>query len=147
MMILDIIINIICSFVGTVAFSILFCVPKRYYLWCGITGIAGWMLYLLLINFSSELVANFFGTVIVVLMARILAVYKRCPITIFLIPGIFPLIPGSSVYYTVYYLVTEQISESLNAAGRALTIAFAIVLGIVCVVSIPKKHFVFKKSK
>ncbi len=144
-MILNIVVNIICSFIGTVAFSILFCVPKRYYLWCGITGVVGWMVYVLAINVSSELVSNFLGTVIVVLMARILAVYKRCPITIFLIPGIFPLIPGSSVYYTVYYLVTEQYNQSINSAGKALTIAFAIVLGIVCVVSIPKKHFILKK--
>ena len=36
------------AFVGTVAFALLFGVPKRFYPACGFIGAAGWLLYLLL---------------------------------------------------------------------------------------------------
>ena len=35
---------------------------------------------------------------------------EKCPITIFLVSGIIPLVPGAGIYYTAYYLVTGQMS-------------------------------------
>ena len=65
----------------------------------------------------------------------------KCPITVFLISGIFPLVPGAGVYYTAYYLVTDQIALAGERGLGALKIAFAIVLGIAFVVSIPREVF------
>ncbi len=137
--------HFICSFIGTIAFSVLFNVPKRYYVWCGLTGTAGWVLYVLLVEASvTDTMATFFGTIIVVLMSRILAIHMKCPITIFLVSGIFPLIPGASVYYTAYYIVVNELSDAVTKGLLAVKIAFAIVLGIVFIVSIPKKYFIWE---
>lgn len=43
-----VILTTIAAAVGTVAFSLLFGVPKRYYIPCGLIGGAGWLLYSLL---------------------------------------------------------------------------------------------------
>lgn len=133
--------HIICSFIGTVSFSMLYNVHSRYYFYCGITGTAGWICYCLLVPYISPVLATFFGTVVVVLMSRILAVWRKCPITVFLISGIFPLIPGTSVYYTAYYFVTNDLAMAVDKGMLALKLAFAIVLGIVFIVSIPKQFF------
>ena len=89
----------------------------------------------------SPALASFFGTLAVVLISRILTVRMKCPITIFLISGIIPLVPGAGVYFTAYYLVTNQMALASQRGMEALKIAFAIVLGIVVIVSIPREFF------
>ena len=133
--------NILCSFLGTLMFSVLFNVHSRYYLYCGVTGMAGWVTYCPLVPHISPVLATFFGTIVVVLLSRILAVWRRCPITVFLISGIFPLIPGTSVYYTAYYFVMNDLNMAVDKGIMALKLAFAMVLGIVFIVSIPREFF------
>ena len=85
--------------------------------------------------------ASFFGALGVVLISRLLTVRMKCPITIFLISGIIPLVPGAGIYFTAYYLVTDELSMAAQRGMEALKIAFAIVLGIVLIVSIPREFF------
>ena len=138
-MITTTILAIVESFLATLAYAILFNVPKQYYTACGITGMAGWLLYLAMCQVTT--VASFVGTLAVVLISRILTVRKKCPITIFLVSGIIPLVPGAGIYYTAYYLVTGQMSLAAVKGLEAVKIAFAIVLGIIFVVSIPRDAF------
>ncbi len=133
--------NMLCSFVGTIAFSILFNVPSKYYKYCGFTGMAGWMCLYFCSNVIKGPLATFLATLLVVLCSRIFAVWRKCPITIFLISGIFPLVPGAAVYYTAYNFVMNDLSLALDSGIHALKTAFAIVLGIVFVVSIPRQWF------
>ena len=101
--------EILAAMVGTIAFSLLFGVPRKYYAYCGLIGGAGWGVYsaagLLWAPAQSALAA----TIVVILLSRLAAVKERCPVTIFLIAGIFPLVPGAGVYWTVYYMVTDQL--------------------------------------
>lgn len=136
-----ILVNMLCSFGGTISFSVLYNVPRRFYICCGLTGVAGWLCYCGAVNLISATTASFLGTIIVVLMSRMLAVWKKCPITVFMVPGIFPLIPGAGVYYTVYSLVQGNLAEAAGRGIGAVKVAFAIVLGIIFVVSVPKRWF------
>lgn len=143
MTIQEILSNLFCSFVGTVGFAIMYNVPKRYYVSCGMTGMAGWIVYLSTssISYVSAAAGSFFGALVVVLMSRMLSVKMKCPITIFLISGILPLVPGAGIYHTVYYIVTNQLTQAGFEGIESLKIAFAIVMGIVIVVSIPRDVF------
>ena len=140
-MITTTILAIVESFLATLAYAILFNVPKQYYAACGITGMAGWLLYLAMCQVTTVALASFVGTLAVVLISRIFTVRKKCPITIFLVSGIIPLVPGAGIYYTAYYLVTGQMSLAAVKGLEAVKIAFAIVLGIIFVVSIPRDVF------
>ena len=133
--------NMLCAFVGTVTFSTLFHVPKKHYFSCGLVGTLGWIVCDLVARIGTAAIASFFGAMVVVFSARMLTVRKKCPITMFLIPGIFPLIPGARVYYTVYYLVTDQLGMAAQAGIDALKIAFGIVIGMVFIVAIPRQVF------
>lgn len=141
MMITTTILAIVESFLATLAYAVLFNVPKHYYTACGITGMAGWLLYLAMCQVTTVALASFVGTLAVVLISRFFTVRKKCPITIFLVSGIIPLVPGAGIYYTAYYLVTGQMSLAAVKGLEAVKIAFAIVLGIIFVVSIPRDAF------
>ena len=40
--------------------------------------------------------------------------------TIFLIAGIFPLVPGAGVYWTAYYIVTDQLRLAAETGYTAV---------------------------
>ncbi len=139
------IIESIASAIGTVAFALLFGVPKTYYLPCGVIGAAGWLMYRLMLAINmSPTFAVFFATVVIVLLSRFAAVYRKCPATVFLITGIFPLVPGARFYWAAYYLVTDQISDFQASGFAALKTIVAIVLGIIFVFELPHKFFHLK---
>lgn len=129
--------------VGTVAFALLFGVPRKYFAFCGAIGGAGWLLYAALTGYvgATATEATFFATVLVILLSRGCAVVERCPVTVFLISGIFPLVPGAGIYWTSYYLVTGQMSRAVGSGFAAVKAAIAIVLGIVVVFEIPNRFF------
>lgn len=128
--------------VGTVAFALLFQAPRTYYLPCGLIGGAGWLCYRLCAALgASAALATFPATVAVVFLARWTAVRLRCPVTVFLIPGIFPLVPGAGIYWTAYYLVTDATEKAAHQGGQTLKIAVAIVLGILLVFELPQGLF------
>lgn len=135
------ILQICAAMVGTVAFSLLFGVPRRYYPWCGVIGGAGWAVYVPAAAIWGTAGASFAATVVVIFLSRAAAVRNRCPATIFLISGIFPLVPGAGIYWTVYYLVTEQLGPAVHTGYGAVKAAVAIVLGIVAVFELPQGAF------
>lgn len=128
--------------VGTIAFSVLFFVPRKYYGLCGVCGAAGWMIYSVFsrLDVSAE-ESTFLATLAVIFLSRLFAVMEQCPSTLFLIPGIFPLVPGAGVYWTSYYLVTENLPMAAETGFTACKVAAAIVLGIIFVFEIPQNVF------
>ena len=142
------IVEIIASAIGTVSFALLFGVPMTYYLPCGAIGAAGWLVYRLMQAVGmGPTFAVFFGTVAIVLLSRLAAVWRKCPATVFLITGIFPLVPGARVYWAAYYLVTNQIAEFQASGFEAVKIMVAIVLGIIFVFELPHKFFQLKMRR
>ena len=134
--------EILSAVVGTVSFSVLFGVPREYYPYCGFIGGAGWLVYCLAELFLPGSGPCFVATVVVILLSRTAAVVKRCPVTIFLIAGIFPLVPGAGVYWTVYHIVMEELFLAVSTGYSAMKEAIAIVMGIVFVFELPQKLFV-----
>ena len=108
----------IAGMLGTMAFSILFGVPSRYYVYCGLIGSGGWIIYSVAVKVLGAAEASLLATMAVIFFSRLAAVWKRCPVTIFLIAGIFPLVPGSGIYWTTYYLVTDQLLLALHRHQR-----------------------------
>lgn len=111
------------AFVGTIAFALLFQVPKEYYVNCGLAGGCGWICYKLLLAGCGLFGSTFFATVLVVFLSRLSAVRRHCPVTIFLVAGIFPLVPGAGIYWTAYYVVTDQLAKASDRGFQTLKIA------------------------
>lgn len=132
---------------GTVAFAILFGIPKKYYIYCASIGAAGWLLYRVLMALAGAGIfeATFLATALVVLLSRFVAVAEHCPATVFVTAGIFSLVPGAGIYWACYYLVTSQFDLAGANALSALQAMIGIVLGIVFIFELPHSFFKLKK--
>ena len=138
------ILQVLAASAGTVGFSLLFGVPVRYYTYCGLIGGIGWLVYLCVLPGTTATIATFCATVVIILLSRWFAVRKRCPATLLLISGIFPLVPGAGLYWAAYYTITNQLQLALETGYGAVKTAVAIVLGIVVVFELPEKWFHLK---
>lgn len=120
------------AFTGTAAFAIIYGVPDRFCLTAGAVGMAGWLVYMVCLRAASlnPVEGTFFAALTVAILARGCAVWKKCPSTVFLICGIFPLIPGAGVFWSSYYIVSEQWTAALGAGFTAIKVTIAIVLAI-----------------
>lgn len=132
---------------GTIAFSLLFSVPKRYYPWCGLVGGTGWLFYLIFTKYTGIVISCFIATCVVVYLSRHLATRMSCPVTIFLLSGIFPLVPGAGIYWTAYYTIMEQYSLATAKGFETFKIGVAIVLGITFVFELPQEFFKRRTTK
>lgn len=133
--------EVLAAGIGTVAFALIFHVPSPYYLRCGFTGSAGWLIYLLCLPFMGVVPATFVATFGVVCISRFSAVQLRCPATIFLIAGIFPLVPGLGIYRTAYALVTNDTSSAGNIGFTTLKTAGFMALAILLGLELPSGLF------
>lgn len=133
--------QLIAAFLGTVAFALLFGVPRNCYLFCGAIGSLGWLIYCLVRGPFQETFAVLTATMAVVFCSRLAAVNMHCPTTLFLVPGIFPLVPGAGVYWAAYYVVTDRLMLAAQTGYSAAKTAVAIVLGIIFIFEIPQRWF------
>ena len=131
------------AFVGTLGFAILFGVPRKQYIPAGIVGVLGWLLYLVLFRVAgfSPAISTMVATVFIGIMARVFAVVERCPAAVFLICGIFCLVPGAGIFWCTYYLISSQIDLSSTAGFTAAKIVIAIVIGIILAMELPQRLF------
>lgn len=139
------------AFIGTFAFAILFGVPRPQYATCGIIGAIGWAAFLIMTRagIAGTMVSITFSTLLICLMSRIVAVWDKCPSTVYLLCGIFPLVPGAGIFWFTYYLVAEKFRLSMTTGFNAGMAAIAIVLGIILAMEFPQRWFskLRRKSK
>lgn len=135
------------AYVSTIAFAIIFHTPPREYLFCGITGAIGWLGYLICMHLGTGVVAaSFFATVALAWASRSLAFLRKTPVTVFLITGIFPLVPGAGIYYTGYHFFMSDNAQGMLKGLETVKIAVAIALGIGIVLSLPAFFFTLRRT-
>lgn len=136
------------AFGATLSFTILFNVPREQYFFCGLTGAIGWVCYMITSEFSGSVaLASFVSSVVLTALSRVFAVRRRTPITIFLLCGIFPLVPGAGIYYTAYHFIMGDNGQATAKGIETIKIAVAIALGIVAVLSLPYRLFRFRSPR
>lgn len=133
------IIGTISAFIATIGFSVFFHVEKKELLFCASVGALGWLFYLLCIYLDlSPIIATFSGALIVSQVSMILAKIRKIPVTVFLIPGIIPLVPGAATYQTMYAVLRENHLEALGYASYTFQSAAVIAGAIVLTTMLPK---------
>lgn len=134
--------QIIAAMLGTLAFVILFHAPKKEYFFSSANGALGWLAYLLFLEWGAgATIASLGATVILTIAARILSAVRKCPVTVFLVTGIFTLVPGAGIYYTAYYFLMNDLAGATAKGVETFKVAGAIVLGIVFGFAVPQSWF------
>lgn len=119
------------AFAAVAMFALLLEVPKRFIFYAAATGGIAWWVYVLIgERGGSALAAAFLSTLVVALFSHILARVKKAPVSIFLVSGILPAVPGAAIYRSVYYLIQGSTDLSLYYLIQTLQIAGAIAMAI-----------------
>ncbi len=142
---LELLLQFVLAALGTLAFTIMFHVPRTYYPECGIVGAIGWIIEwsLNILGGLSPVIATVAAACFVTTASRICAVSRKTPATIFLLPTIFCLVPGIAVYRTIYCMIQNQIDQGFQYFRNAIGLAVAVVIGILLAFEIPQKAIVF----
>jgi len=121
------------SLLATMAFGVIFNVPKKSILSGGIIGMVGWVLYISLINRSSfDMVsATLTSAFVVATLSQFLARYQKMPVTVFSIAGIIPLVPGGLAYDTMRHFVEDDYTTAIKLATETFLLSGAIAFGLV----------------
>lgn len=98
---------------GSMGFALLFHVRPRLILPAALGGFFNWGIYLISARFlDGVLTPSVITAAFSALYAELMARRFKAPATVFFIPTIIPLIPGSTLYYTM----SSMVSKDWNAA-------------------------------
>ncbi|MBR6538180.1 MAG: threonine/serine exporter family protein [Lachnospiraceae bacterium] len=144
---LEFVLQVVSAFVGVVAVAVLFQVPKKNLVLAGVTGAAGWFLELVAEEVSGNaLLSYFLAAFLVAILSQIFARVSKAPVTLYLVTGILPLVPGVGMYRTVYYLLQSDHALTGYYLSYTLQIAGMIALAIFVVDSCFKRLYQRKKK-
>lgn len=136
------IIEFIVASVATIGFAIVFSAPQKELIFCGLSGAIGWIFYSIIANtIDAPTLGNVVGSFFLTVFSRILASKRKNPVTVYLISGIFPLVPGAGIYYTSYYLIMNDMINFTNYGLSTIKTAGAIVMGIIFGMAFPQSWF------
>lgn len=137
--------EMVVAFAATLAFAVIFNVSRSELAFCGIAGIVSEGVYQLMIGgLVGEPLAILIAAAAVTAVTRSFANLRRMPVTVYLIAGIIPLVPGTGMYKTVYNLISSDYVRAMNVGAYTLKAAVAIAIGIVIVFALPNRIF-FKR--
>ena len=135
------------AFAATVGFSLLFNVPRRHLPVTGFVGACGWIVYQLLIGGGETPVWScFFGACAIALLSDICSRVLKEATTIFIIPGILPLVPGAGMYNAMLLFLKGSLPEAAEAGTQALLMAGSIAVALLIVTSIIRVLVLIKQS-
>ena len=123
---------------GTLSFAILFACPRRCLPYCALVGAVGWLWYELLTLLGADAAtASLLAVIPLTILTRVFAITQKTPVTVFLLTGIFPLVPGAGIYYTAYYFLQGEQELFASKGGETFKVALALALGIALICSLP----------
>lgn len=127
------------AFSSTVGFSILFHVPKKHIVTAGLVGALGWLTYTyFIVSGSGSVLACFAGSCIVAILSDLFSRAFKDAATIFIIPGILPLVPGANMYYTMLAILEGNVEETASIGTETLLMAGSIAVALLVVASVTK---------
>ncbi|CCI82492.1 threonine/serine exporter family protein [Lactobacillus hominis] len=144
----EIIINFTFAWISAVGFALIINVPHRALILCGFSGTAGWMVYWWGYQLGlGRLGSNLLGALLIGILGVVFARIKKCPVTVFNIPGIVPLVPGVPAYQAVRALVDGQLSDAEDLILRVAIVTIAIAMGFLLAQLVAEVFFKIRKNR
>lgn len=134
--------------VGCLGFSILFNVHGKGILFCMLGGIVCWSAYGLTEYCGGDaLMASFIAAFATAVYSEVMARIRKCPAIGYLVLGLIPLIPGSSLYYTMNYAVRGDMVNFGTRGLLTVEIAGLMAAGILLVSTSMRMWLVWKQQR
>ena len=118
-------------FLAVAGFAVLVETPQNYILQAGFAeAFGGWVYFYRMQRGLDTVPACFLSALVISLVAHIFARIFKAPVTVFLIAGILPTVPGAGMYRAVYYIIADDRAQSSYYLLQTLEIAGVIALAI-----------------
>ena len=131
--------QIVAATLGVLAFAILYHAPRRSYAACALCGGFCWAMFLIFSGLGLNMFLSSVAAVtMMTLLARVLSVAMRMPNTVFIVTGIFAIVPGAGIYYSAYSLMVSDMALFGQKSKETVLLAGAIALGIIVGMSVPQ---------
>lgn len=119
------------AFTGTFSFGLIFNLRGKNLIYASLGGLLAWVVYLLCRAFGmEEVMAYFVASMGISFYAEIMAIKRKTPVTVFIVLGMIPLVPGSGIFYTMQGLITKNYEMFAQKGFLTFACAGAIALGI-----------------
>jgi uncharacterized membrane protein YjjP (DUF1212 family) len=127
------------SFMATASFSYFFYINKYDILWASLFGAAGWLVYILVGQDMVNPAAGYMtGALCVGVLSEVFAIILKKPATVFIVPGIIPLVPGGGMYETMLLALMGKMDAAAATGFTTLSAAAAIAAGIALASSVAR---------
>lgn len=124
---------------ATLAFAYYFNCPKKSLIYIAILGGFSWIIYAIMRDFElSYILSGVSSAFVIGISSEFLARKLKMPATIFLIPGLVPLVPGAGMYYIMYYLIEQNYVAFQDKAIETIFLGSSLAAGVVVSSSIIK---------
>lgn len=125
------VIQILAAGFAVICFALILEVPERFIAHAGFIGAACWGIYLLTDHlYQLVILSAFISSLVVAFISHIFARIWKAPVTVFLVSGILPSVPGTSIYRSVYYMIQNESGLSSYYLTETLQIAGAIAVAV-----------------
>ena len=129
--ILDVLLKLVSSFVGTLGFAIFMHAPKRAWFPASAIGGVAYALYWLLMQCGVYApMSIFIGALLGSILGQYCARRMRMIASIFVLLSMIPLVPGLGLYRCMHYLAQEMYGAGADAGVRAMVDIVMIALGL-----------------
>ena len=130
----NLLVHCIAAFLGCAGFTILFNIHGWGSLLCMLGGVLSWITYLVTMQLGgSDLTAYFIGALVAAGYSEAMARIRKFPAISYLVVGIFPMIPGAGVYYTMNHAVQGRTEQFASQGMHTAAIAGIMAVGILMV--------------
>ena len=135
------IIQLITGTLGSLGFSILYNLRGRKLLIATLGGLIAWSVYLIFRSpIPDESIRYLIASAVITVYAEVFARVLKTPTTTFLVPSVIPLVPGSSLYYTMNHALNTQWQPFIQRAFYTLQLALCIAVGIIAVTTLTRMY-------
>lgn len=140
-------IKVMSALLATIFIAILFQVPKRNVVLTALGGGLGCLINeLCLLAGLSNFFSIFLASLTLAMYSEIMARVRKTTVPTFLISGLFPLVPGAGMYYTMLAIVHHELDNALSTGINTLSTAALMALGILFVSTLSRLIFRQKQS-
>lgn len=136
-MLIDMFPPFVSALFATFGFGLLYNIRGKNLIAAAFCGAFAWMVYLVADHFTESMVIPYFiSGMSIAFYSEIAASVFKAPVTVFLIPGIIPLVPGLTIYRTMETCLFGDVSGFAQGLVNTLKIGAAISLGLILISSV-----------
>lgn len=133
------ILQCVCVFCASIAYGIIVNIRGKKLIYIAVGGLISWIGYLLCAGiYKNDIPQYFLAAAAVSVYAEIMARVNKVPVTVYLITGLIPLVPGGTIYRAMMDVIDGNANAFLEKLLYTFGVAGAIALAVFAVSTLAK---------